>query len=203
METIIPWILSHADSAPWIVFGLVLLAGFNLPISIDILLVLITVLSATILPEKTLLLYTAFTVGCIISAWEAYWLGRILGRKLLQLQFFKKIVTEEKLTRVAHFYDRFGFLTFLCGRFIPFGVRNCLFMSSGISKLSFARFVLFDAIACTFWSTLFFTLFLSIGHNFDALLTKLKWINICIFISFSVTVIAIICYKMKKRNESH
>lgn len=40
MEALIEWVLSHAEHAHWYIFGAILLAGFNIPISADILVVI-------------------------------------------------------------------------------------------------------------------------------------------------------------------
>lgn len=191
----------YGDLAPWMLFGLVLLAGVNFPISIDLLLIASAVISATVFPEKVGIFFAAFTFGCICSAWIAYWIGRKLGGSLLKFKFFSKILNAKRILQISQFYQKYGFWTFLVGRFIPFGVRNCLFMSSGISQMSFVRFVCFDFIACSIWSSLFFFLFYRMGQNYDMLMTHIKIFNICIFAAFSVTVISLICYKIKKKNK--
>ena len=196
MEHIGEFILAHATFFPWILFFSLLLAGCSLPISIDLLLVLTAFLSATLFSHKGPFLFILFTLGCIFSAWIAYWIGRLSSGQLKRFSFFSKMLTLERLNTINHYYQKWGFWTFLFARFIPFGVRNCFFMFSGIAKISFPRFILFDAIACTIWSTAFFSLFYRLGQNYETLLSHLKMINLCIFTAFSVTVISIICYKL-------
>ena len=43
------------------------------------------------------------------------------------------------------FYKKYGALTLVIGRFIPFGVRNAIFLTSGISKMPFAKFFIFHS----------------------------------------------------------
>ena len=179
--------------APWIIFLLALLAGLNLPMSIDILITLTALLAANYLPEKAYLLFALFTLGCIISAWISYTLGRTFGR----------FVKPERAAKIAAFYEKFGFLTFFICRFIPFGVRNAFFMSSGFSKVPFRKFALFDALACTIWSTLFFSLIYKLGKNFDTVLTHLKHFNIAIFAIFAIALLSFFTYRyIKKRKLS-
>lgn len=54
MESLIEWLLQHAEHAHWYIFVAILLAGFNIPISADILLVMGGFLAATIIPEHLL-----------------------------------------------------------------------------------------------------------------------------------------------------
>ncbi len=193
-EAIKEFILSHESSAPWVIFFSILLAGLNLPISIDLMLILVAVLAATHLGHLKVTLFIAFFIGCCLSAWISYSLGRFIGSKLL-----KKFFSEQKLSKIHHFLTKYGTITLLIGRFIPFGFRNCLFMTSGFSKLSFLKFAVVDAIACFIWSATFFTLFYQLGQSFEVLQSHLKWINIGIASALSVTLIVFICYKYKNR----
>lgn len=80
MNDLSNWFLTHANHAPWLSFGLVILAGCNLPISIDLVFLLSAVVAATILPEKIFHIYFALYAGCCISAMISYWIGRTLGK---------------------------------------------------------------------------------------------------------------------------
>jgi membrane protein DedA with SNARE-associated domain len=71
-------------------------------------------------------------------------------------------------------------------------------MSSGMSRVPFIKFVLWDGIACALWSTVCFFLYYTLGKNIDALYARVKIANLIIFLGFSVTVIGIIWYKRRK-----
>lgn len=200
MDYLIQWISSHSHQAHWVIFGLILLAGVNLPISADLLIVCAAVLAANIIPDNLISLYLAISLGCYFSAWIAYWMGRTLGWKLLSFKWISKILTQERLIRIARFYSKHGFWTLFIGRFIPFGVRNCIFMTTGISRMSFLKFAFFDLIACFTWSSLCFYIFYKIGKNYETLCQYLKTFNIVIFCSFGVTLIGLIWYKRRKLN---
>ncbi len=202
MGSIQSFIIEHANHAHWYFFGAVLLAGFNVPISIDIVMLLGALLAATIIPENMWIIFISLSVGCYLSAWIAYWMGRLLGRALLHFKFFNKLLPPERLQRTKVFYEKYGLWTLLIGRFIPFGVRNCLFMTTGMSKLSFRSFVLRDALACSIWSTTAFFTFYSLGQNYKVLYYYLKTFNILIFSLFGVAVIGFVWYKRRKNMQS-
>ncbi len=147
MESFMQWILEHAGQAHWIMFFGILLAGFNIPISADLLIIGAAVLAATVVPENMWLLFGSVFFGCLFSAHIAYWLGRLLGTQLLKLRFFSHLLPQERLLKIQGFYEKYGLLTLIIGRFIPLGVRNAIFMTSGISKVSFGKFALRDFIA--------------------------------------------------------
>lgn len=199
MDQLTEFILANRFYAPWLTFFLILLAGLNIPISIDVLLVLSAFLAATIIPEYTFTLYLTVLLGCCFSAWIAYWVGRIFGIKLLNVRWFSKILSPNRLKKVGIFYEKHGLLTLMIGRFIPFGVRNCLFMTAGMSKMPFGKFILRDGIACSFWASLSFYAFYSLGLNYEKLLNHMKTVNIGLFLAFCVTLIGVFWYKKHKK----
>ncbi len=202
MQSIVEFILANRYQAHWIILGTLLLAGCSLPISIDLVLIFTSFLAATLIPERTLLLYLSLLVGTYFSAWIAYGIGRFLGKKLLTWRFFAKMLPQKRLQRIHAFYQKHGFLTLLCGRFIPFGVRNCIFITTGMSRSPFCTFALRDLIACPLWVTICFTIFFSIGQNYTLLMQKMKMINIALFLVFGVTLISFVWYKKRKKKQA-
>ncbi|MBS0628809.1 MAG: DedA family protein [Verrucomicrobia bacterium] len=198
MEKLLEFVHNHAHHAHWLIFGSALLAGLNIPISIDLLMILSAILAATIIPANLLKLFFGIFLGCLFSAWIAYWVGRTLGPALQKVPFFSKILSQKKIDKVKKFYEKKGFFALIIGRFIPFGVRNGLFMSSGISHISFFKFALWDGVACALWSSICFFLYYTLGKNIDALYARVKIANLFIFLAFCVTVMAFIWYKKRK-----
>ncbi len=201
MTFITNWFLEYSNIAHWVCFGAILLAGLNLPVSIDIIMVTAAVLAATTLPEKTFHFFFALLIGSYFSAWLSYWFGRILGQKLQNTRFFKRILNPKKMDKLRKFYEKYGLWTLIIGRFIPCGVRNCLFMSTGMSKMSFGKFILRDLLACSLWVSVSFYAFFTLGQNYQELYKYIKTFNILVFIGLSVTVIGIIWYKLKKKKQ--
>jgi len=201
MQQLIDFIILHSSSAPWISFGLILLAGFSLPISIDVIIIVSAFLAATTIPEYTYPLYLSILIGCYFSAWITYWMGRKFGIKLLNIRYFSKILPPQRLEKVRVFYEKHGLWTLLVGRFIPFGVRIGLFLTTGMSKMRFGKFILRDALACTVWTSVNFSLFYTFGRNYHLLIERVKWINLFIFLAFGMTVIALIWYKRYKKRK--
>lgn len=202
MDSIIEFVIQNAHHAHWFIFGSIILAGMNLPISTDVLIIVSAVLAATVVPENTLQLFLGVFFGCTFSAWLAYWIGRAIGPKLCNIRWFSKLLNAKRLEKVKNFYEKHGFLTLLIGRFIPFGIRNCIFMTTGMSKMHFGKFVLRDLVACFTWSAVSFYVFYAMGQNWETLYEYVKTFNILIFLAFLVTVIGVIWYKRRKRIRS-
>ncbi len=195
-------VLQHAEHAHWFFFGATLLAGINLPISIDLLMIFASFLAATVIPEHLWHLYFAMFLGCYLSACLIYWTGRVLDKKLKKYKWFNRIASQERVEKIKNFYLKHGFWTLLVGRFIPFGVRNCIFISTGLSRLSFIKFALWDFIACFIWSSLLFYLFFTFGKNYSMLLSCSGTLSIIIILIFSAAVIGFIWYYRRKKRVS-
>jgi len=204
MDSLIEFIFQYAHVAHWFIFGALLLAGMSIPISIDLIMLFTALLAATVIPEHTLLLFFTLFLGCCLSAWIAYGIGRTFGNSLFRFRWFSKLLPSERLQKMRAFYEKHGLLTLVIGRFIPFGVRNGIFMTTGLSKMPFAVFALRDALACFLWCTVCFPLFYTLSQHHDLLITSLKTFNLLIFLAFSVTVIGVVWYKVyKKKNQKN
>jgi len=195
MEELLVYIQSNAQYAHWIIFGSLLLAGFNIPVSEDGML-FISGLLASKNPDLKYHLFTGVFLGAYFSDLICYWLGRILGPKIWKIQFFAKMVSEEKVNQITSFYQKYGIVTLLVGRFIPFGVRNGLFLTAGLGKMNFAKFAVSDLIACTISCTIFFNLYYSFG---EAVIEYVKKGNI---ILFSLVAAALITWFFLKKKQS-
>jgi len=171
VETVANWLALHASHAPFFVFGLLLLTGFSFPVSEDIIVIASGVLASTVIPEKKTALFVAVIVGSCLSDWVAYWIGRGLGGKMLNIRWFRKSFSEGRRDVVARFFERYGFLTLFIGRMIPFGVRNTVFMAAGAGKMPFLRFLLSDGIGCVIFSSVVFFVAVRCGETYDQLHT--------------------------------
>jgi membrane protein DedA with SNARE-associated domain len=202
MESFLEWVVRYAHQAHWLIFPIILLAGLNIPISVDLIILAAAFLAATVIPQHAWLLYLSIFFGCYFSAWLSYWVGRLAGQKLCRYRWFNKLLPPERLDKTQHFYQKYGFWTLLIGRFIPFGVRNCIFMASGMSRFHFGKFALWDFIACGVWSFSVFYLFFTVGQHYQVVWHYVKTFNLLIFAAFSVTLIGFIWYKRRKKQIS-
>ena len=197
MEWIRELLLCHAAQAHWYIFAAIILAGFSLPISADLLILLTAFLAGSIIPEHFWPLLCSIWLGCYLSAWCAYGMGRFLGEHLLRYAFFRRLLPFQRVVKIKNFYERYGLWTLVVGRFIPFGVRNGIFMTTGLSRISFWRFLWMDALACSFWVLSVFTGFYLLSHHYEAIWAHMGVINLVLFAVFGVTVIAFLWYKKR------
>ncbi|HPA71744.1 MAG TPA: DedA family protein [Spirochaetota bacterium] len=161
------------DLAPWmplICFGLLLLAGLNLPVSEDLVFIISAGLAVTITPERLPLVYAGCFAGALGSDIISYGIGRFGGRKLLSLKFVEKLLSGDRVARMEGYYEKYGAKTLLFGRLIPFGMRNLIFMTAGFSRMPAPKFILIDIIPLSVTSSLLFYLGATFGRNYQAII---------------------------------
>lgn len=199
MESLISFACENAATAHWFFFFLIMIAGLNVPISEDIVLISAGALASTCLPESTITLFVTLFFACWFSAWEAYWLGRLLGPKLYDIKLFSHVLTLKRIETLHHYYEKFGILTFFVGRFIPGGVRNALFMTSGLGKMPFHKFILRDLPACLLSVGVLFYSGYSFGKNYEIIIHYFKTYQTVFLISAAAALsLFFISRKMRK-----
>ena len=165
-----------------------LLAGINLPISEDLIIITGALLSHK---EPDLLVYNliAIYIGVISTDFFVYWVGTRVRSGASKTGFFARLVPEKTLNRMRYFLDKYGIFTFIVGRFIPFGVRNTMFFSSGFFQLRFRLFVIYDLVAAmTSINTLFFLTY----HFGEAAKKPLKIAGVILFVALVSGLISLI-----------
>jgi membrane protein DedA with SNARE-associated domain len=197
VEQLLEFIQTNAQHAHYIIFSALLLAGFNLPVSEDAML-FISGFLASKNPELLVPLFLAVYLGAYFSDMICYWLGRLLGPKLWEIKFFANMISKDKVDKIHGFYERYGFLTLLVGRFIPFGVRNGLFLTAGLGKMNFPKFASADFIACTISCSFFFTLYYKLGDSAIELVKKGNLILIIV----AIVVTTLIFFKIKSKQKA-
>jgi membrane protein DedA with SNARE-associated domain len=155
-------------------------------------------------PSILIPVFGAIYVGVIISDYFPYLLGKFIRKGAIKVNFVTRLLSQNKLEKMHHYLEKYGIFTFIVCRFIPFGVRNTLFLSSGFFGLRLRRFALYDITAATISvSTLFFLAYLfgeSIEKPFHAV-----GLILLILLSFMVIFIVyrLISSIIAKWKESH
>ena len=191
METVFEFVSQNISLAPYIICGLLLLAGFNIPISEDGML-FISAYLASRHPEYTYQLFAGVYAGAYLSDLICYGLGRYFGKHIWRIKFLAKMVTQERVERISSFYDKYGFWTLLFGRFIPFGVRNGLFLTAGIGKMNPFKFAFSDWIAATISCSVFFTIYF---QSWESVVSTIQRANLMIFIIAAALVLGFMLRK--------
>jgi membrane protein DedA with SNARE-associated domain len=193
IESAIVFIEANVAYGPYVVFGLLLLAGLCLPVSEDVMMFISATLAYNY-PDYFFPYLIAIFSGAYISDLMAFTIGCIAGKKLWNIKFIAKTIPYEKVELVEDYYKKYGIITLILGRFIPFGVRNALFIAAGIGRMNPIRFALSDLLACTISTSIYFPLYYFFGQKMVDIVRKS---NIVIF-SVAIVVVLFFVFKHKK-----
>ena len=204
MFDIFNYLSQYLDYFPLIAFFGLLLAGCNLPVSED----LIIITGALLSHEKPSIMIPnllAILAGVILTDFFMYWVGGRARKGASKLDFFIKMVPEKAMDKMHHYLDKYGIWTFIVGRFIPFGFRNTLFFSSGFFKLRFRVFVVYELVAAAISVNTLFFLTYYFGENASKPLKIAGVILFVVVVSGLVSLIIhlVVLWKRKKNGKEH
>jgi membrane-associated protein len=178
-------LLGLAPYTQYVSFGLLLLAGFNIPVSEDIVFIISASIAATTVPQNMYYIFAGCFMGAYLGDMIAYLVGRYGINKLLnsetlaRLGIINREKIEVKIGIMKDYFSRYGGKTLFFGRFVPFGARNMIFMTCGLIRMKMPLFMLIDLCALTCTSLILFSLGFSFGNNYEAIfpyITKYKFI---------------------------
>jgi membrane protein DedA with SNARE-associated domain len=190
---------SVGNNLHFISFGLLLLAGFNIPISEDLVFIVSASIAAAVYPENTFLIFAGCFLGAYLSDLIAYFIGRH-GLPLIQeFGFLKSEKMKERIVSLHIYFKKYGGKTLFFGRFIPFGVRNIMFITAGLVRVSILKFMIIDFLALAITSTLLFTVGYKFGENIELIMMYLSRYKITIFIIFLTFILIFVLRHFLKR----
>ncbi len=150
-----------------ITFSLLVAAGIGFPIPEEFPIIGAGIWvghNADLGPIRWLILPVCIT-GVVISDGLLYGMGRFFGSKILEWRAIKRLLPPQKRERIESNFHKYGVLTLLFARFLP-AIRSPIFITAGIMRLSFAKFVIADGIYALPGVSLLFFLSFWFGDSF-------------------------------------
>lgn len=94
-----------------------------------------------------------FWAAAILGNTSNYWIARLFGSRIIDSGKVKAL-TPERMAKLDHFFERYGGLTIIITRFMPF-FRTFAPFIAGTGHMNFGKFTLFNAIGGITWVSLF------------------------------------------------
>ena len=94
-----------------------------------------------------------FYTAAILGNTSNYWIARFFGKRIIDSGKVKAL-TPERMAKLDHFFEKYGGLTIVITRFMPF-FRTFAPFIAGTGHMNFAKFTLFNAIGGIAWVSLF------------------------------------------------
>src|SRR5688572_26985660 len=152
-ETVQAWV---EVGGPLVIFGLLFACGLGLPLPEDIPLMLAGFFSAQ---GKMDLAYASALcwLGIIGGDCVLYSIARRYGMNITRIPFIGTHVTEERIVRAQHLFERYGVWIVAIGRLFA-GIRGAMVIAAGVTRFNFVKFVIADGLAALVSGGLFIAL---------------------------------------------
>ena len=146
------------------IFVVLLLTGAGLPIPEEV-----PVIAAGIMAShgslNPWLAFTACLAGAIAGDCLLYWIGRTFGDNLAREHpYWNRFVKPEREEKVKQMLDRHGLKVFFLTRFL-IGLRSSAYLTAGVLRMPFRRFLLTDLSCATVVIGTFFLLSFHFGQT--------------------------------------
>jgi membrane protein DedA with SNARE-associated domain len=178
-------LLTHASY--FSIFLVLVLTGSGLPIPEEVPVILAGVLSAPPDPKFNPLLAFAWCLaGAIVGDCVMYAIGYRFGRPVLQdHRWISRFITPEREIQIEEQFRKHGLKVFFIARFLV-GIRSPVYLTAGILRVSFRRFLMIDSVCATMVVGTFFWLSFLFGGTIG------KWLKRAEYVFTAGVVLAVI-----------
>lgn len=152
---------------------------------------------STLFDVDIVTLNLSIIVAGILGNFVGYYFGKKTGPVLFKRDdslFFKK----KHANAAKSFYDRYGGMALILGRFIPI-IRTFVPIMAGVVSIDFKKFVLYNIVGCIAWVVSMTLSGYFLGRLFPSLQENLEYIVIIII---AVSMIPVVITYLKERNRA-
>ena len=94
------------------------------------------------------ILIITLAIAAILGDTMNFWIGRYTGQKILDMNL--SVIRQEHIDKTRFFFEKYGGLTIVIARFIPF-VRTFAPFFAGIGRMNYAHFLAYNIIGGAAW----------------------------------------------------
>jgi membrane-associated protein len=98
-------------------------------------------------------LLVILTVAAILGDTINYWIGNYIGPRVFQMEN-SRIFKKEYLDRTHQFYEKYGPITIVIGRFVPI-IRTFAPFLAGVGSMTYGKFLTYNVAGGILWIVLF------------------------------------------------
>jgi membrane protein DedA with SNARE-associated domain len=145
-EHLIEWLTNFPTGLGFALIMLILLlCGLGLPMPEEVPLIAITYLAY--IEELNLpVAIISVIIGMVGGDAMLYAVGYRYGNRIFEIRPFKNLLTPKRMERANHYFQKWGSGVVFLARFMA-GVRGTVFLTAGILRMPFKRFLLMDGLA--------------------------------------------------------
>jgi membrane protein DedA with SNARE-associated domain len=191
------FLLNHGSYLGIIVF--LILTGAGLPFPEEVAIVAAGVLSSPgIRHLNPWLAWASCLFGALAGDCVMYWIGHHFGRRVLrEHHWWTRFIKPEREAQMERMLEDHGFKVLFLARFLV-GIRSPVYLSAGILRMPFWRFMLIDLFCATAVISTFFGLSYFIGERVYTWINRGQW-TLTVIVGVAVASVAIYLWRRHKR----
>ncbi|MBN1589391.1 MAG: DedA family protein [Pirellulales bacterium] len=190
------FLLDHGSYLGIIIF--MILTGAGLPLPEEVAIVAAGILSSVGKLDPWLAL-SACLFGALAGDCVMYWIGHHFGRRVLrEHHWWNRFVKPEREAQMEQMLQNHGFKVLFLARFLV-GLRSPVYLSSGILRMPFLRFMMIDLFCATTVIGTFFGLSYCYG---EAILRRIRQVEFSVT-TITVLVLAVVAIYLWRRHVRH
>ena len=180
------------------IFVVLVLTGCGLPLPEEVPIVVAGVLAADGTLKNVYLALATCLLGAVAGDCVMYYIGHHFGRSWLREHpFLARHLTPERERQIEEKIRQHGLKVFFLARFM-LGVRAPIYITCGIMRVPFRRFLFADAISASVVVSLVFGLSYWFGEDVRIWIKRSEW-AITIIVAIVVIVVAVVMYRKYRR----
>lgn len=179
---------------------ILVLSGMGLPVPEEVPIIAAGVLSAhdQMSPGWALVCCVA---GALVGDTASYWIGRHFGRGLLQKsQWWAYLITPQRETQIETLIQAHGLKVFFLARFL-IGIRSGIYVTAGILRIPFPRFIWIDTLCAGLIITVIFGLSYWFGEQVGQWIRQGEWAITIAVILASLLLLGVVGWRYWKRTK--
>lgn len=126
-------------------------------------------------------------------------IGYRFGHRIFQIPLLNKLLTPERMKTVNEKFHRYGNRVIFVARFMA-GVRGTVFVTAGILKMPYRRFILFDGLAALVSAPLIIYIAYRFGGHLETAFKLAKEAGWTLFLIAAVSAVGISVLVIRIRN---
>jgi membrane protein DedA with SNARE-associated domain len=163
---------AHGLLAYLLVFAALLAGSIGIPAPEDLTLIAAGVLCSLEQVNTWIMGITCY-LGLIVGDLIIYRIGWMTGPTLFRKKWFRRHISTKRLEVMRTNLHKRTMLTILIARHL-FYIRTATFLMCGAVRISFARFVIMDAIAALITTPLMMGIGYAFAHNYDVIVKYVR-----------------------------
>lgn len=141
----------------------------------------------------------AGTVGNLIGAITAYWIGMKGGRPFV-LKYGRYVLLRKRhLDLAERWFEKYGDATTLFSRMLPI-IRTFISLPAGMGKMNFKKFVIFTTIGSIPWNFALAYIGFSLGPNWREIIVWFETLDFVVIIAV-IAIVAFLIWTYFRRNK--